>query len=244
MIKCIIIDDEPLACAMVQEYLKQHDDIEVITQCHNGFDGVKAIQEHEPDLVFLDIQMPKLNGFEMLELLDEVPSVIFTTAFDEYAMKAFDQNAADYLLKPFSQDRFDHAIVKYKNRVPQKGPDQNAIEQMSTQYPLAERVAIKNGNKIHVLPYEDIIVIEADDDYVVVRTKQGAFAKKRTLSYFESSLPSDRFVRVHRGYLINLNHIDRIEQRESQAYTAILSSGQQVPVSRTGMQILRPLLQS
>lgn len=242
MIKCIIIDDEPLACAMVTEYLNNHPEIEILTQCHNGFDGVKAIQEMQPDLVFLDIQMPKLNGFEMLELLDDVPAVIFTTAFDEYAMKAFDQNAADYLLKPFSQERFDHAIEKFKARVPMEGTEQKAVEGMSIQYPLAERVAIKNGSKIHVLPYDDIFVIEADDDYVVVRTKQGAFAKKRTLSYFESSLPSDRFVRVHRGFLVNLNHIERLDQRESQAFTAVLSSGQEVPVSRTGMQLLKPLL--
>ncbi|MDX5321906.1 MAG: LytTR family transcriptional regulator DNA-binding domain-containing protein [Bacteroidota bacterium] len=243
MIKAIIIDDEPLACAMVREFLNSHSDIEILAECHNGFEGVKAIQENAPDLIFLDVQMPKLNGFEMLELLDEVPPVIFTTAFDEYAMKAFDQNAADYLLKPFSQERFNQAIQKFKERIPQVPVAQERIEDMSVQYPLAERVAIKNGSKIHVLPYDEIFVIEADDDYVVVRTQQGAFAKKRTLSYFERSLPADRFIRVHRGYLVNLNHIARIEQRESQAYSLILSSGQEVPVSRTGMQLLRPLLQ-
>lgn len=243
MIKAIIIDDEPLACAMVAEFLGKHSDIEILTQCHNGFDGVKAIQELNPDLIFLDVQMPKLNGFEMLEVLDETPAVIFTTAFDEYAMRAFDQNAADYLLKPFSQERFDHAIQKFKDRIPQQLPTKETVEQFAIQYPLADRVAIKNGSKIHVLPYDEIFVIEADDDYVVVRTKQGAFAKKRTLSYFESSLPSDRFVRVHRGYLVNINHIDRLEQRTGQGYEVILSSGQSIPVSRTGMQLLKPLLE-
>lgn len=242
MIKALIIDDEPLACSMVAEYLESHPDIEVLAQCHNGFDGVKAIQELQPDLIFLDIQMPKLNGFEMLEILDELPAVIFTTAFDEYAMRAFDKNAADYLLKPFSQERFDQAIEKFKQRIPQQALSPAAVEQMNLHYPMADRVAIKNGTKIHVLPYDDIYLIEADDDYVVVRTRQGAFAKKRTLSYFESSLPSDRFVRVHRGYLVNLSHIDRLEQKESQNYVAIMRSGQQVPVSRTGMQLLKPLL--
>lgn len=242
MIKALIIDDEPLACAMVAEYLQKHPDIEVLAHCHNGFDGVKAIQELEPDLIFLDVQMPKLNGFEMLEVLDDLPAVIFTTAFDEYAMRAFDKNAADYLLKPFSQERFDKAIEKFKQRMPITVPSSQAVEQLSIQYPLADRVAIKNGTKIHVLPYDAIYLIEADDDYVVVRTQQGAFAKKRTLSYFESSLPSDRFVRVHRGFLVNFSHIDRLEQKENQNYVAIMSSGQEVPVSRTGMQLLKPLL--
>lgn len=242
MTRALIIDDEPLACAMVAEYLSYHPEVEIITRCHNGFDGLKAIQEHKPDLVFLDVQMPKLNGFEMLELLDELPAVIFTTAFDEYALKAFDQHAVDYLLKPFSKDRFDHALDKYRERIPQTVPSQQTVEHLSIQYPLADRVVIKNGGKIHILPYDDIYVIEADDDYVVVRTTQGAFAKKRTLGYFESSLPSDRFVRVHRSYLVNVKHVDRLEQRESQSYSLFLRQGQEVPVSRTGIQLLRPLL--
>ncbi len=243
MIKALIIDDEPLACAMVAEFLGKHPDIEVLAQCHNGFDGVKAIQELNPDLIFLDVQMPKLNGFEMLELLDETPAVIFTTAFDEYAMRAFDHNAADYLLKPFSQERFDHAIEKYKALIPQQLPSKETVEKFAIQYPLADRVAIKNGSKIHVLPYDDILVIEADDDYVVVRTTQGAFAKKRTLSYFESSLPSETFVRVHRGFLVNIRHIERLEQRSGQGYEAVLTNGQLVPVSRTGIQLVKPLLE-
>ena len=242
MIKTVIIDDEPLACSMVSEYLQSHPDFEIVATVHNGFDGLKVIQELNPDLVFLDIQMPKLNGFEMLELLDEPPAVIFATAFDEYAMKAFEENAIDYLLKPFSKDRFDHALDKFRERMPEKLPARETIEQLSIRYPMADRVAIKNGSKIHVLPYDSIYLIEADDDYVVVRTDQGAFAKKRTLSYFEKSLPSDRFVRVHRSYLVNIHHIDRIEQKESQSYSLILRNGTEVPVSRSGMQLLKPLL--
>src|SRR5262245_54260219 len=152
MIRALIIDDEPLACSMVAEYLAYHDDIETIGQYHNGFDGLKAIQEHEPDLVFLDIQMPKLNCFDMLDLLGQFPAVIFTTAFDEYALKAFDQHAVDYLLKPFSKDRFDHALEKYRERMPLTVPSQQTVETLSIQYPLADRVVIKNGAKIHILP--------------------------------------------------------------------------------------------
>jgi len=239
--KVIIIDDEPLACQMVQKYLSSHQGYELLATCHDGFTGAKAIQEHQPDLIFLDVQMPKLNGFEMLEVLDELPRVIFTTAFDEYAIKAFDNNAADYLLKPFSQERFDHALAKYEER--QEAENTNdTIEQVKEEYPLADRVVIKNGPKIHIIGYDDIQFIEADDDYVKVQTIEGAFAKKRTLTYFEKSLPQDIFIRVHRSYLLNLHHLVKLEQNESGSYQAILNNGFKVAVSRNGHQLLKQRL--
>lgn len=244
MFKAIIIDDEPLACQMVQTYLKSHSDIEIAAVCHDGFAGVKAVQEHKPDLLFLDVQMPKLNGFEMLEVLDEIPAVIFTTAFDEYAMKAFESNACDYLLKPFSKERFDHAIEKFKERKPRTGEEVAWLDKIQEEYPLADRVVLKNGPKIHIISYDDIVLIEADDDYVKINTTEGKFAKKRTLSYFEKALPVDRFVRIHRSYLLNLNHLSHLEQTESHSYQAILRNGIKVPVSRTGHQLLKERLQA
>ncbi|TNE80805.1 MAG: response regulator [Bacteroidetes bacterium] len=243
MYKTIIIDDEPLACKMVEKYLQAHPEFEIVAVCHDGFTGAKAVQEHQPDILFLDVQMPKINGFEMLELLDELPAVIFTTAFDEYAMKAFENNAADYLLKPFSQERFDHAIAKYKERLPQVETDSNWVEKVQEEYPLSDRVVLKNGPKIHIIPYDSIILIEADDDYVKIYTVEGKFAKKRTLSYFEKSLPSDRFLRIHRSFLLNLNHLSHLEQGENQNYQAILRNGEKVAVSRTGYQALKERLQ-
>ncbi len=239
--RVIIIDDEPLACQMVQKYLSAHENYEILQVCNDGFSGAKAIQEHKPDLIFLDVQMPKLNGFEMLEILEEVPRVIFTTAFDEYAIKAFDNNAADYLLKPFSPERFKHALEKYEERQEAENTE-TLVDQVREEYPLADRVVIKNGPKIHIVGYDDILYIEADDDYVKVRTTDGAFAKKRTLTYFEKSLPEDVFVRVHRSYLLNIHHLVRLEQNESGSYLALLSNDQKVAVSRNGHQLLKQRL--
>ncbi len=243
MFKTIIIDDEPLACRMVEKYLQNHPEFELVAICHAGFTGAKAVQEHQPDILFLDVQMPKINGFEMLELLDELPAVIFTTAFDEYAMKAFENNAADYLLKPFSQERFDRVIAKFKERLPQANTETAWVEKVQEEYPLADRVVLKNGPKIHIIPYDAIILIEADDDYVKISTVDGKFAKKRTLSYFEKSLPSDRFLRIHRSFLLNLNHLSHLEQGDNQNYQAILRNGEKVAVSRTGYQALKERLQ-
>ncbi len=245
MIKALIIDDEPLACMMLKEYLSGQEDIDVVACCHDGFEGIKAIQQYQPDLVFLDVQMPKLNGFEMLELLDEAPGVIFTTAFDEYALRAFENNAIDYLLKPFSQERLFHALEKFRssmasNPVATKEQTENFRDNM----PLADRVVIKNGTRIHILPFEEIVLLEADDDYVKVRTTNGAFMKKKTLSYFEKALPADRFVRVHRSYLVNVSHIIEVESTENQSHQILLKDKSRIPVSRTGHQALKELLKT
>src|SRR6478752_1346082 len=199
--KAILIDDEPLARMMVKEYLQYYADIEVVQECNDGFEGVKAIQQHQPDLIFLDIQMPKINGFEMLELIENPPSVIFTTAFDEYAIKAFESNAVDYLLKPFSKDRFDKAVQKYlqqKKVAPQKT---EAVLESAAQSPVQQnRVVVKDGSKIKIIPVNQIQYLEAADDYVKIFTTEGSFLKKKTMSYFEQSLLPFQFVRIHRSY--------------------------------------------
>src|SRR5690349_21573561 len=169
--KTIIIDDEPLARNIVKEYLQNFTELELVAECNNGFEGVKAIQQYNPDLIFLDIQMPKINGFEMLELLDEPPAVIFTTAFDEYAMKAFETHAVDYLLKPFSKERFDKAVQKFisqYNNIAKIQPDKALLETASASPNQSNRVVVKDGNKIKIIPITQIQYFEAADDYVKI----------------------------------------------------------------------------
>ena len=171
MNKVIIIDDEPLARSLVVEYLQQNSSIEIVAECNDGFQGVKAILQHKPDLIFLDIQMPKINGFEMLELLDVTPSVIFTTAFDEYAIKAFEANAVDYLLKPFSKERFDLAIQKWIEKKTTANPVkgiQELLENTTKQPDEKNRIVVKNGTDIRIVAVADVMYIEAYDDYVKI----------------------------------------------------------------------------
>jgi two-component system LytT family response regulator len=243
--RAILIDDEPLARAIVKEYLQRYPAIEIAAECNDGFEGVKAIQQYRPDLIFLDIQMPKINGFEMLELVEEPPAVIFTTAFDEYAIKAFETHAVDYLLKPFSQERFDKAIEKYLN---QQGLQQQAA---ATDHLLregiklpsqADRIVVKNGGKIKIIPLAAIYYIEAADDYVKIHTREGYLLKNRTMAFYEKTLPPDRFVRVHRSYLVNIQEITRIDPYEKESYVVVLKSGAQLPVSKAGYARLKDVL--
>ena len=223
MIKTIIIDDEPLARGIIKEYLREHPDISIVQECGDGFEGVKAITEHQPDLIFLDVQMPKINGFEMLELLDIQPDVIFTTAFDEYAIKAFDAYAVDYLLKPFSRERFDKALKKwlehYRNPVEKIKPGLPAETVLPEQY---NRVVVKTGSKIRIIPLHEIHYLEADDDYVKIHTAEGSYLKKKTMNYFESVLEKAHFIRVHRSYIIKIQEVVRIEPYEKESHIAIL----------------------
>jgi two-component system LytT family response regulator len=243
MIKCVIIDDEPLARLIVKEYLQQYPEVEVLQECNDGFEGVKAIMQHQPDLIFLDIQMPKINGFEMLELIETPPAVIFTTAFDEFAMKAFDNNAIDYLLKPFSKERFDKAFEKWlsKRNTPSDINDQLTENRQRTADENS-RVVVKTHNQIRIIPIHDIIYLEAYDDYVKMHTTQGMFLKKRTMSSFEQGLNPNEFVRVHRSYIIKLDQLTRIEQPEKDVHVALLKTGAKVPLSKTGYSRLKVVL--
>ena len=237
--KVIIIDDEPLARQLVIEYLQSYKDL-VVLECNDGFEGIKAIQQHSPDLVFLDIQMPKINGFEMLELLEETPPVIFTTAFDEFAIKAFETNAVDYLLKPFSKERFDKAFIKFLQR-----PTQNTISVIDTaaESPLQQnRIVVKDGSKIKIIPVNQVQFLEAADDYVKIVTAEGSFLKKRTMSFFERSLEAQQFVRIHRSYIVNSQLITRINGHEKENHSLQLNTGVSLPVSKTGYAKLKDLL--
>lgn len=251
--KVIIIDDEPLARSVVKEYLQKFSQLELMQECNDGLEGLKAIQEYKPDLIFLDIQMPKINGFEMLELLDQPPAVIFTTAFDEYAIKAFEAHAVDYLLKPFSQERFDKAIEKslytsgMQNGANQKNNSaekttQELLETASRSPAQNQRIVVKNGSKIKIIPVQDVFYLEAADDYVKIHTKEGYFLKNKTMNHFEQILDPQHFVRSHRSYIINIQQITRIDPYEKDNHVAILRSGIKVPVSRNGYVKLRQVL--
>ncbi len=239
--KVIIIDDEPLARSIVKEYLQPHSNIEIVAECNDGFEGIKAIQQYEPELIFLDVQMPKINGFEMLELIENPPAVIFTTAFDEFAIKAFELNATDYLLKPFSKDRFNKAIQKYQDQ-PAKPEAIPVLETAAQGAGQQNRVVVKDGNKIKIIPVNQIQYLEAADDYVKIVTSDGAFLKKRTMNFFEQSLASHNFVRIHRSYIVNSQLITRIDPYEKDSHLVLLSNGSKIPVSKAGYAKLKEIL--
>jgi two-component system LytT family response regulator len=239
--KVIIIDDEPLARSIVKEYLQSYADVDVVSECSDGFEGMKAINQHEPDLIFLDIQMPKINGFEMLELIENPPAVIFTTAFDEFAIKAFELNATDYLLKPFSKDRFDKAVQKYLNK-PAVSLTEPVIETAAQSPGQQNRIVVKDGNKIKIIPINQIHYLEAADDYVKIITAEGSFLKKRTMTFFEQSLMPYQFVRIHRSYIVNTQLITRIDAYEKDGHIVLLNTGAKLQASKSGYMKLKEVL--
>ncbi|MES2680835.1 MAG: response regulator [Bacteroidota bacterium] len=246
MNKVVIIDDEPLARSIVIEYLREHKNFEVVAECNDGFEGVKAIMQHKPDLVFLDIQMPKINGFEMLELIDTTPAVIFATAFDEYAIKAFEANAVDYLLKPFSNERFDTAIKKWEQKNLDKPAYKKNIEQLlentEKQPEEKHRIVVRTNNEIQIIPVNDLFYIEAYDDYIKLFTKDNYYLKKKTMAYYEQMLDNSVFFRTHRSFIVNLQHLTKIEPLEKNNYVALLKNGKKIPLSRSGYVKLKEKL--
>jgi two-component system LytT family response regulator len=242
MIKAVVIDDEPLARSLVKHYLKAYPEVEVVAECNDGFEGVKAIAQHRPELIFLDIQMPKINGFEMLELIDDPPGVIFTTAFDEYAIKAFEANAIDYLLKPFSQERFDNAIGKWFSLSRPASANARQLAENAHMPDEQNRIVVKKGSNIVIVPVQKIHYLEAYDDYVKVHTAEGFYLKKKTMSHYEKSLSPSQFVRVHRSYLINLQELTRIEPLEKDNHIALLKNGTRIPLSQNGYLKLKEML--
>jgi two-component system LytT family response regulator len=245
-IRTIVIDDEKLAREITKGYLSKHPEIEIIAECSNGFDAIKKINEDKPDLIFLDIQMPKISGFEMLELLDNPPAIIFTTAYDQYAIKAFEVSAVDYLLKPFSEERFDDALKKsyslIKDKFQQDSTIKNIIDHHDEKIEFLERIVIKDGSKISIVPVESIKWIEAQDDYVMINSEQGRFLKKKTMKFFENHLDENMFIRIHRSYIINADFIQHLEQKGKESYQLILKNGRELPVSKTGLSKLKSTL--
>jgi two-component system LytT family response regulator len=250
-LRVVIVDDEPLARAVIREYLRAHPEVEVVAECGNGFDAVKAVAELKPDLLFLDVQMPKLNGFEVVELLGREVPVVFTTAYDQYALRAFDVHAVDYLLKPFNEERFGEALSRARARLTARdesaapsGPgnlDALVAAERQRHGPV-ERVLIRDGAQVHVLPVEQIDYVEAQDDYVCFKTAGRQYLKDQTMAALEATLDPMRFVRIHRSYLLNIERIARVELYAKDSRVAILRDGARLPVSRAGYARLAKLL--
>ncbi len=242
MMKAVLIDDEPLAREIVKEYLEPYAEIEIAGECNDGFEGLKMIAAQQPELIFLDVQMPRITGFEMLELLDSPPGVIFTTAFDEYAIRAFEEQAIDYLLKPFSKERFDQAVRKFlsDSRGMMK-KTQNLLSSTESNQ-LVNRVVVRDGSVIKIIPLKEILFLEAADDYVKIHTAKRAFLKKKTMRSFEQSLPNTQFTRLHRSFIVNISQISGIHPYEKDHHIAVLKTGQQIPVSKPGYQKLKKVL--
>jgi two-component system LytT family response regulator len=241
----IVVDDEELARAVVLEHLGQHPEIQVVASCANGFEAVKAATELKPDLMFLDIQMPKLDGFEVLELLEVQPTVVFITAYDQHALKAFDVHAVDYLLKPFNADRFEEALVRAKARRDQGAPagpqPAELADTARSDWPL-DRLVVRDGTKVTLIPLAKLEYVQAQDDYVLLKTAEKSHLKQQTISSLESRLDPKRFLRIHRSFIIQLERLARLEQTPSESWVAVLQDGTRLPVSKSGYARLKTVL--
>lgn len=240
--RVIIVDDEALARGLLREYAGSHADIEIVAECANGFEAVKVITELAPDLVLLDIQMPRLNGFEVVELAGDKTRYVFVTAFDQYALKAFEVHAIDYLLKPFSQQRFDEAVAHARTRIaPVEGGVKSLLAESAARAQPLGRVLIRDGSRVHVIAADRIDFIEAQDDYVQIHSEGKGYLKNQRMAELESQLDGAMFVRIHRSFLLNIARISRIEQGKD-SHAAILHDGTRLPVSRSGLQKVRNLI--
>ena len=243
--RVLIVDDEHLARALLREYLAQHADVEVVAECANGFEAVKAIAEHAPDLVLLDIQMPKLDGFEVVELAGAGPHYIFATAYDQFALRAFEVHALDYLLKPFSRERLAEALAQARQRMPsnsQAAGMQALVKEAAARHQPLERILIRDGARVHVVAGSSIDYIEAQDDYVGISAEGKRYLKHGSLSELEAQLDPALFVRIHRSYIVNVGAVRRIEPVSKDNHCAVLDGGVRLPISRSGYQKVRALL--
>ena len=244
-ITALIIDDEPHAREGLKNALSQHEEVEIIGLCENGLQAVKAVHELNPQLIFLDIQMPKLDGFDVLELLGEqTPFVIFVTAYNEYAVQAFEANAIDYLLKPLDPKRLAQAIEKIKKRVSSEKPEDLSgfVFDPARESEILQRILVRDGSDVHVLPVESICYIESADDYVAIQTEDATHIKLDRLNKLQEKLDPRHFCRIHRSYLLNINYLSRIETETKDSKIAILNNGKELPISRSGYGILKKLL--
>jgi two-component system LytT family response regulator len=242
-LRALIVDDEDLARQVLREYAKDSGGVEIVAECNNGFDAVKAIGELKPDLVFLDVQMPKLDGFEVLELVDPPPAVVFVTAYDQYAMRAFDAHAVDYLLKPFHLDRFRKALERARSRLGKPLP--SPVQLTAAARPPGrklERIVVKDGSKVHIIPVDKLDYVEAQDDYIALYSDNRNYLKQQTISSIEEQLDPARFARIHRSYVVNLERIMRIEPYSKDSRVVVLRDGKQIPVSRSGLARLKTVL--
>ena len=242
-VRAVLVDDEDLARHALRELLKSHPEVQIVAECCNGFEAVKAVVEHKPDLLFLDVQMPKLTGFDVLELIDRDLAVIFATAYDQYAMRAFEVHAVDYLLKPIGRERFDAALERAMSRGPQKlPPAQELAAAARPAQQFLERVVVKDGTRVTLIPIAKLDYAEAQDDYVALASHGAKHLKQQTIASLEAALDPARFVRIHRSYIVNFERVVRIEPYGKDSRLAILADGTRLPVSRTGYTRLKSLL--
>jgi two-component system, LytTR family, response regulator len=243
-LRVAVVDDELLARQVLREYLASTPDVEVVAECGNGFEAVKAVAELRPDLLLLDIHMPKLDGFEVLELVGKDVAVVFTTAYDEYALRAFEVHAVDYLLKPFSQARLAEALARVRVRLGrgERGPAMEAVAAARTPSAATTRVLVRDGSRVHVIPIEKIEYVQAQDDYVCFRSEGKDYLKDQTLGQVEAQLDPSKFVRIHRSFILSLDRLARVELDDRENRVAVLTTGQRLPVSRAGYTRLTSLL--
>ena len=241
MIRVVIVDDEPLARDVVREFLSADEEFEVVAECANGFEAVKAVSIHDPNVLFLDIQMPKLDGFEVLSLLDKTPTIVFVTAHDEFALRAFEVNAIDYLLKPFSEERFAEVLRRVKGQVENRSAPA-ALASALRSRPLQRVVMKGEDGTIEVVPASRVDYVEADDDRILIVAAGRKLAKQQTIGDLANELDPDRFVRIHRSYLLNIERIEKLELYAKDSRIAILRDGTRLPVSRAGYARLKELL--
>jgi two-component system LytT family response regulator len=241
-LRALIVDDEELARHILRELLAAHPEIEIAAECANGFDAVVTAVEHKPDLIFLDVQMPKLTGFDVLELISPEIAVIFITAYDEYAMRAFDVHAVDYLLKPVSRERFETALARAKTRLGNKMPPPAELAASARPHPYVERIVVRDGTRVTLIPVAKLDYAEAQDDYVALASQGKKHLKQQTISSLEACLDPSLFVRIHRSYIVNFERVARIEPYAKDSRIAILADGTKLPVSRAGYARLQDLL--
>lgn len=246
-IRVVIVDDEELARQVLREFLSSHNEVEIAAECANGFEAVKAVSEQKPDLVFLDIQMPKLDGFEVLELIGPGAAVVFVTAYDSYAIKAFEVHAVDYLLKPVGTERFEAALKRAKERLGGELPQQvlppaelAAAARPPSQY--LDRIPVRDGTRVSIIPVAKLDYAEAQDDYVALASEGKKHLKQQTISSLEAALDPARFLRVHRSYIVNLERVASVEPYGKDTHVAVLANGAHIPVSKTGYTRLRAFL--
>lgn len=244
--RVIIVDDEHLARALLREFLADHPGIEIVAECANGFEAVKAIGELRPDLVFLDIQMPKLDGFEVVELAHSGIAAgtryVFVTAYDQFALKAFEVRAIDYLLKPFSRERLAQALDSVRSRAVAPEQVDALVQEAAKRNGFIERVLVRDGARVHVVPSASIDWIEAQDDYVAISAAGKTHLKNGRMAELEEGLDPALFLRVHRSYIVNLGAIARIEAPTRDSWCAVLKDGKRIPVSRSGHAKLKELM--
>lgn len=238
----LIVDDEAPARDIIRHYLKDYVEVELIGEVSNGFDAIKVIKDKSPQLIFLDVQMPKLTGFEMLELVENPPLVIFSTAYDQFALRAFEQSAVDYLLKPYSRQRFDAALQKALAKATSGEASPVNLPALQAAAGALTRVAVKDRQQIHVIPLHSIRYLEADGDYVQLHTEKGVFLKERTMKYFEENFPPQQFIRVHRSFIVNVDMVAKIELYEKESYRVHLKNGETLKASSSGYKALKEVV--